>query len=148
LCQKALAEDHKYLKVSIKYTEILIEAKAEIETIVENIEFWTLMYRSPEIHQLRLKLIEFLKNNENSKAKFILRKMVMFPNEHISEYLKEIPNERPVENLKLHEDIQVKFENALMDEKKLISFLVNQFKPFLEKVSRGNTFEYTQLYFE
>jgi hypothetical protein len=50
LCEKALGEDHKYLKVSIRYNEALIEANGDLQKIVENIEFWTLKYRCPEVH--------------------------------------------------------------------------------------------------
>ena len=50
LCEKALGEDHKYLKVSIRYNEALIDAKGDLQAIVENIEFWTLIFRSSEVH--------------------------------------------------------------------------------------------------
>lgn len=83
LCEKALSEDHKYLGVSLKYSEILIENKSNANTIADVIDFWTLMFKSEEVHKMRLKVIEYLKNDESPRAKFILKKMVIFPNDSI-----------------------------------------------------------------
>ena len=97
---------------------------------------------------MRLKVIEYLKGNESPKAKFILKKMVMFPNDQIQTYLKEIPCDKPVENIKIHEETQIKFENSLNNDKNLKRFITNDLKVFLEKVPKANVFEYLQLYFE
>jgi hypothetical protein len=40
-------------------------------------------------------VIEFLKNDESPKSKFIIKKMVMFPNENIEEYKEIMPFEIP-----------------------------------------------------
>ena len=89
--------------------------------MISNIEFWTLKYKCPIVNQMRVDLIEYLKNDETPKAKFIIRKMIMFPNENIEENAQIIPYEvaNKAQKSKYHEETQVKFENCIKNEKKL-----------------------------